>query len=383
MLWQRKQTIRIGFTLILVLFVASCSAQSEINLSTDNRPRFILVLPKEYWQSIFPEMQGEVNIFSVSWEGTDLRPMFNDTNGYNYVEGVSFSKRQILFSSSLELPSLGKQALGALYVWDMGETNPIWLSDSFLAGTYPFTPKALWLSDHALIHVGQLGNEMTLLQTQVDNGVTSQVLSSENSFVHPPLRLLSVSTGGYIYWQNGIITPETSVIETDYWRIRSNGEEQERIGTKDGTQLPFFSVSPDGNLMVLGKSILDSNFKTIVDLPLENDPSNVYWSQSSQRLFISVRSCNTPKCDQYNMTYYIWTYGFTSSFTQANIDIEATWAIWSPSEEQLLLYSYADDNNGSRFLPFVFDLESDEILTILTDMEAIDTIRNYHVFWEP
>ena len=133
----------------------------------------------------------------------------------------------------------------------------------------------------------------------------------------------------------------------------------------------------------MGKSIIDNDFNTVADLPLENDPSLVYWSESGERLFLSVRVCVSPDCAQYRMAYHVWTHDFVSSLTPVEIDIEVSSVQWSPDEEKLLFYHYAQTGNGSRFSPFIFDLESGELVTILTQMEGIDRLQNYRVFWEP
>lgn len=390
MLSKKSQAIALFSYFMLIVLSVSCSTTPGTTPEATSEPReesrLVLVLPKAYWQSFFPELPGEQNIFSVNWDGTDLRPLFNGANGYNYVEGVSFLRNQLLISSAEEPLSLENPVLGTLYIWDNGETTPVSPPDSFLISPYPVTSHALWLSDDTVIYIGTLADKLTLLKTQLDTDMAEPVLDSGINFVYPPWRLLAVSTDGFVYWQNGFITTETAFIETDYWRVRSNGEGLFKITTKDGTQLPFYSVSPDGSLMVLGTRIIDSdisNINVIADLPLENDPSLDYWSESGKRLFLSVRICLSPDCAQYRMAYYVWIHDFVSSLTPVEIDIEISSVQWSPDEKQLLLYSHAQSGNGSHFSPFIFDLESGELIPILTQLEGIDRLQNYHVFWEP
>lgn len=384
MLYMRLKIVGpwIFFLFVLTSFTFACSSQVERipELDTSNNDtRFILVLPKEHWQTLFPDMQGEVNIFSIGSDGTDLRPLFFGVRGYNYVEGISFSQNELLLSSFSEAQVLGKQSLGNLYVWNIKDAAPMLISNSYVAGGYPFTPKALWLSNNEVIYVGEQGNEIALFKTYLNENITDRVFGLDSS-IHPLLRLLSASTNGFIYWQNGTITPETSVIETDFWRVGPNGEDLARVGTKDGTKLPFFSVSPNGNLIVHGKSILDKNFNTIVELPLINEPTDAYWSESSEQVFLSMRICHTPACVEYEMSYYIWQHSFVSSFAQIDIDITVNWALWSPNEKQILLYHYSGITNQWKLLPFVFDLDSGELEAILPNLKDI---ANYYVFWAP
>ena len=384
-----KITMNYIYLFLILQFTTACSNKGGnsqgISPSIDSEQRFILVLPYEYWHPIFPTMQGDVNVFSASWNGSDLRPLFDPIDKYNYVENTSSENGQILFSSSPYPFSVStEQTPTKLYILDLNEAEPLLISESYLPGVFPYTANVLWQSDSAVIYVGRTENETTLFKTQLESGTTIGILDSETSFAFPPLYLLSASDDDLIYWRNGFITTETSVIENSVWRVRSTGEDLYKMGTKDGTQMPIFSVSPDGSMLILGKDIIDENFNRISTLQVENDPTGLYWSESSKKLFFSVKSCKTSDCTQYQMEYYIWAQEtLAPSLTQVHIDTEVNWAMWSPNEEQILLYSFQDAINSRRMLPVVFDLKSGEVLPILTEIEAIGTDDDYYVFWQP
>lgn len=387
---MRQQIKLIWWFFIFVQFLTACSPQSansqEVNTTPESEQRFILVLPRKYWLVDFPRKEEEVTIFSSAWDGTDLRPLFDNLGPYTYVENISSARQQLLVSSSSNPRSLpdGEQHSVNLYLWHINEADPVSLSNAYLPRLYPSLAGALWASDSIIVYIGIFNGEINLLKTELESGLTTPILDIPSSFVHPPLHLLTVSTDNLIYWQNGIIGSESAFIEAGFWRVRSNGEDLEKVGTKDGTQLPIFSVSPDGTLIVLGKDIIDNNFNKVAVLPLENDPDTLYWSESSNQLFLSMKSCQSPDCSQYQMSYYIWDReSLTATLTRVNIDIEVSRAIWSPDEDKILLYNYQGTGNTRRLVPMVYDVASAELLPVLTELEAVHTGDDFDVFWEP
>ena len=62
--------------------------------------RLIFVLHKTQFAKTFPDLKGELNVFTGNMDGTDLVPVTNGLKGYNYLESVSPDGTKALITTS-------------------------------------------------------------------------------------------------------------------------------------------------------------------------------------------------------------------------------------------------------------------------------------------
>lgn len=107
--------------------------------------KFIFEYYKVAYEKAFPDLKGDLNVFTSNWDGTDLTPVTNGLNGFNYINSISPDGKMLLVSSRSSF--LGKDAL---YLIDLNSPNnaPTKLVNEV-------DGQALFLDNARIVYIGQ------------------------------------------------------------------------------------------------------------------------------------------------------------------------------------------------------------------------------------
>lgn len=113
---------------------------------------------KAAYEKAFPDLKGELNVFTSNWDGTNLTPITNGLNGFNRINSISPDGRMVLVSSRSGL--LGKDALYLINL-NSTENEPIKLA-SQLDG------QAIFLDDARIVYIGKGSNGYGIYTINID-----------------------------------------------------------------------------------------------------------------------------------------------------------------------------------------------------------------------
>jgi len=101
------------------------------------------------YEKDFPNLKGEVNIFTSNWDGSNLMPITNGLDNYNFIESIAPDGQTILVYSTSNL-----QEKADLYVIRLKQPdlNPLKLAGGIEATN---SPHAIFLGNTQLAYIGQ------------------------------------------------------------------------------------------------------------------------------------------------------------------------------------------------------------------------------------
>ncbi len=384
-----KRLVVILFILPLMMACSTTSPQIQPEIENDDN-YFLISLPKESWQSHFPDLDGEVNIFRVNQDGSELQSVVTGLNGYNYVLSLSPDTRKFLVASyDLSKPSLPGLP-GKLYVFEIDGSKQILLSEEYPFYPSPAASGALWLSESQVAYIsGQFGKtQIYTIDSDGQNKVSRAILNRANPML-TPFRLLAFQEDIGLYWQNGRINTDSAAIANNPNRAKLDGSNLVKIDTLDGSKVPYWEIASEGNLIAWGNEIMTHDFELVDRLDLSFEPKLFFWSKNGERLLI--QTCETTCSDQ--VIYQIWEQN-TRQLRGAQIfavkDLNAVlqknraimWAVWSPDQTQIFVHlrEYEDDNEGVYLQ--LFNVETLKASPVFEEL-YIDTTWPFHIQWLP
>jgi Tol biopolymer transport system component len=109
--------------------------------------KFIFEYYKAGFEKSFPDLKGEINIFTSNLDGTNLTSITNGLKDFNRIENISTNGQMILVSSRSSL-----QAKGDLYLihLDLLNSAPIKLASGLLGGG-----QAIFLDNTRIVYISQ------------------------------------------------------------------------------------------------------------------------------------------------------------------------------------------------------------------------------------
>jgi hypothetical protein len=103
---------------------------------------------KVAFEKSFPNLQGEVNIFTSNIDGTNPTPITNGLNGYNYIQSISPDGQMLLVASRSDYAAKGDLYLIHLNSLDL-------LPMRLARGLFAYGGQAIFLDNTRIVYVGQ------------------------------------------------------------------------------------------------------------------------------------------------------------------------------------------------------------------------------------
>jgi Tol biopolymer transport system component len=200
------------------------------------------------YEKSFPEIKGELNIFTANWDGTDITPITNGLDGYNHFESVSPDGKKILVSSFPSL-FLSYAGTGNLYIVSMdGSEEPQKVS----GGIYkPIGQKiAAWLDSSRIVFISR--------SQKVGPGVF--VVNSDGTDLHRisktvsgavPVALLPTTDSTRINWYGCNSEGGYTVCKGIWWSSIEKVEQSALFTYAVSDRV----ISPDGSMVVWNKPV--------------------------------------------------------------------------------------------------------------------------------
>ncbi len=378
------------FLSLLVTAIVACSTSvSQSTQSTNNdQYDFLISLPKESWQSHFPDLDGEVNIFKTNQENSKLQPIVTGLNGFNFILELSPNGDKMLVASYDLSETIDPTLTGSLFVMGLDGTEAVKLSDNFTYYPSPVISGALWLSNDEVAFIsGPIGSTyIHTIHTDGHNEVTRTSLNQFNPRLSP-FRLLAFQEGKELYWQNGNIGSDTAEISIFPMRSEIDGKNLISLQTIDETALQW-GIAPSGNLIAWGKDVITKEFVQVDQLHLDLEPKMFQWSPNGDKLFI--QACSENSCSD-TISHHIWQpeiinfqdlpiNSTSENIIDLSINSKIEWAVWSPDQTQLLVY-IPDGGTSTKDHPFqVLNLDTLEMSPVFEGLN-LDSISYSYVQW--
>ncbi len=194
---------------------------------------------------LFPELRGELNVFTSNADGSNLVPITNGLNGYNTIQSISPDGSKILVTSFRYDPATNTGR--TTRTWDLflcSLADPNWEPLKLASGSsWSFENIAEWVDNNTIVYAG-LGAQGLSVYTINSDGSNVKNILKNNQGVTPVKVFLGAD---YIYWGS----QSKNSLFLDFWKSSMDGSEQEPV-TVNGLQIKsfFFSISPDKTKVV-------------------------------------------------------------------------------------------------------------------------------------
>lgn len=206
--------------------------------------KFIFTEEKHIFLKTFPDLGGETNVFIANFDGSNLTPVTNGLDGYNYLMDVSPNGEKILISSTSQYPN--KEA--NLYLVDLAspEARVIKLAEG-IPNNFGENTSAKFIDNSQVIYIGQGDNGIGIYKVGID-GTNPINIEKGNT----PFELLAIDTS-QVFW--GAET-KTNLCghAIEVWQSSLEGNSERVPLEYNGKQIAFCSVnepnlvvSPDGS----------------------------------------------------------------------------------------------------------------------------------------
>lgn len=211
--------------------------------------RFIFERTKEEFVKSFPDLEGEIHLFVVNKDGTNVVPITNGLEGYNFIQDISSDGTKLLIVSSPD------QKYGNLYSINLNslKSEPVKLAENL--PEYPQRFKvAKWIDNTRLVFVGGGDIGFGIYSVNSDGSNQSNIYKyNSDGEVNKPAQILAIS-GTRIYWASQVSTSlggNRSSTNGYPWWSNMDGSGKEALEFK-GEQIVFspwfypITFSPDG-----------------------------------------------------------------------------------------------------------------------------------------
>jgi hypothetical protein len=244
--------------------------------------RFIFEYYKVAYEKAFPDLKGDLNVFTSNWDGTDLTPVTNGLKGFNHIESISTDGEMVLISSH---PN--DLAEGDLYLIHLNllDSNPKKLADGLESSQ---SPQAIFLDSTRIVYIGQGSKGYGFYNVNIDGtnpkkigaptGKVWGIVSSDESRVYwfgLTKEYFRDSTGALYEYGDFHSLWWTNIDGSGQGKLESNG--QQIIGSyafsRDGKMLAWIPTQTElecTSLAFYTKWITDGSYTEWAALPPGN-----------------------------------------------------------------------------------------------------------------
>jgi hypothetical protein len=316
----------------------------------------------------FPDLEGNQNVFIANIDGTNMVPITNGLEGYNYIQDISPDGAKLLIASS-------EGDYGNLYSIDLNslESDPVKLASDLPKYSWRgFSAK--WIDNTRLVFVGKGEVGFGIYSVNSDGSNQRSIYKyNYDGEGNKPVEILAVSDT-HVYWDSQISTSlggNSSSTNSYPWMSSIDGGGVKEALEFEGKQIVFSSYfypltfSPDGNWFTWvepATKTFHHNYLHLTSLPamdydryidISSATTDISWLDSSKILIIdrhasriytvSVQSLSEKNLGQ---TDVLFLHDCSSSLG----DI-------SPDRRQVMTFSRNLDNECESYIN-ILDLEN-------------------------
>jgi hypothetical protein len=341
------------------------------------------------YEKSFPEIKGELNIFTANWNGTDITPITNGLDGFNHFESVSPDGKKILVSSfPREFLSYG--GTGNLYIVSLdGSEEPQKVS----GGIYkPVGKIASWLDNSRIVFISRRQQDSPGVFVVNSDGTDLHRISKTVSGA-VPVALLPITDSTRINWYGCNKEGMYTVCKGIWWSSLENSEQSALFTDAVSDSV----ISPDGSMVVWNKSVhsgaeccaINASSINEIDTPhsfkVKNSNFEIFWSPDGSKVLLFHPSEEwSGKVIPYS-AYMLTIKDMTFSEINLPFSKDGSEYIsisgWSPDGRKILLYS--NDRKGTIK---ILDMET---MTISKDFYSSITkdgsteLKIWGLYWLP
>jgi hypothetical protein len=282
-----------------------------------------------YTKQDFPNLRGEMNLFTSSLDGTNPIPLTTDgVDGVIQLLQASPDGKKLLFSSY----STDNTNERNIYVLDLTGSDPQYYKIIRRSGV------ALWVDNEQIAYLGMYGGVDSILLTTLEDSSPIPLTKDEQA-----AGIISVGDDG-VYWASykPVMSPIGMGMDiTGIWWSSLDGKTQRKISS-DASGI----VSPDRKLRVniatwqnIEISYTDEMYFDRIHLPAFIDEQWGRWSPDSLKVFFPTTNSQLPAgyiFDAYDCSLYKLP---DPHPVMAGTTERAPKAIWSPDGKRLILLS--------------------------------------------
>lgn len=159
--------------------------------------KLIFTYTKEEFVKALPDLKGETNVFTANEDGTDLTPVTNGLDNYNYLKAVSPDGSKVLVASTSNHDN--KDAVLYVVNIDSQNTEPIKLADGLL-NDYGNNSSAKWIGNSQIVYVGNGEMGFGIYKINSDGTNPINIYKYNNDGVgNKPFEILATD-GTRVYW---------------------------------------------------------------------------------------------------------------------------------------------------------------------------------------
>jgi hypothetical protein len=187
--------------------------------------KLLFTMQKKDFINRFPKLTGEQNIFIANIRGTELNPVTDGLDGFNYINAVSPDNKRALVTSSIRYDS----ATANLYIISLSssEEKPFRLARGIMNGAFGNNSAAKWIDNDRVVYAGQ-GDKGYGIYTINADGLNALNIDRNSAF-----EILAI-TNSTVYWdiqKDHVEGGNRHFLSYDVWWTSLDG--------KDGGQLKF------------------------------------------------------------------------------------------------------------------------------------------------
>jgi hypothetical protein len=211
--------------------------------------RLIFTQSKEEYIKTFPDLKGVKNAFIIDVDGTDLTPITNGLEGYNYLKEVSPDGTKVLIASTTK----SNNKTTNLYLINLKslDSEPIKIAEG-LPNFFGDNSPAKWIDDSQILYIGKGDAGFGIYSLKADGTNPTIIVKYNNDGEgNKPHEVLAVNKT-HILWDSRSGTDKYG--KYNYWLSSRDGTERKVI-EYDGKPLGFdtnkdIAFSPDGTKVI-------------------------------------------------------------------------------------------------------------------------------------
>jgi hypothetical protein len=195
----------------------------------------------------FPDLKGEQNIFLANINGTELNPVTDGLDGFNYINAVSPDGKKALVTSSVRYDS----ATANLYIINISTIveKPFKLARGILNGVFGNNSAAKWIDNDRVVYAGQ-GEKGYGIYTINADGSDALNIDRNSAF-----EILAINNST-VYWdvkKDHIEGGNRHFLSYDIWWTSLDGKEggqlkfEDKLISVENYNGPGIAFSPDNS----------------------------------------------------------------------------------------------------------------------------------------
>ena len=379
--------------------------------------KIIFELWKEESVEVFPDLEGDINIFTVKIDGTNITPVTHGLDKYNLIQEISPDRTKLLVSSG-DGNSHNQYFSNHLYLIDLNslESEPIKLANNLSKSSWQGVA-AKWIDNTQLVFIGKGEDGFGIYSVNSDGSNQSLIYKGSD-----PIGLLAVKDTS-VYWYS----EKRTNIGGNQWNIDDypwvsdiGGEEGKKALEFEGKQITFSSTfyplifSPDGTKIAWVEPATPAflhSYLNIASLSNMDEAKSIeiwhahstlrWWSNSSEILvfddYAIIQHLEKGYWDSANDLYGLYTISVPSLslHNEHRTDVlevlvpprnpdtdrycSSGFRDFSPDGRQILVFSSLPNTDCKSKIIYMFDLETMTFTELPLDYR---TYRN-RAYWLP